>query len=493
MKSIALKKISKSFQTKTLFEDVSFTIQKGDRIAITGQNGAGKSTLLKIIADIEPATSGKLIKENLSCAYIAQEFSGDESLSVMEYLEQAHATAYVFDLLRKFKIISEDKIEQAQIGELSGGQKRVLEIAAVISHGPMFLCIDEPENHLDIKTRSILSEILKQYWGAVLFVSHDRYLINEISNKIIAIQNEQAILMTGKSYEEFQAADQRNALSAQAAWKAEQKVIVQLEDNVRMLKARTRYNDAQAKTYQMKKRQLEKRRDELGEQPNNKKEVKIELSHVQRKTGKLIFSCSDVDFFYGSDTMVLKKLNIELRFGEKVVLLGRNGSGKTTFLKLLQQTIFPQAGVVKVGNDIAIEYVDQTATLDAELSPLEHFKSQGYTEERARSLMSQFVFTQMETEAALKNLSGGQRQRFTFLFLFKTAPECLVLDEPTNNLDPETWELLLHLVNEFEGSLLLVTHDRSFAERLEGKRVWTLQNRTIKESWDDLDTILNSL
>ena len=127
------------------------------------------------------------------------------------------------------------------------------------------------------------------------------------------------------------------------------------------------------------------------------------------------------------------------------------------------------------------------------MTPLEHFYSKGFTEERARSIMAQFLFTQLQAESALKTLSGGQQQRFTFLFLFKTAPECLVFDEPTNNLDPETWELLLRLVNEYSGSLLMISHDILFAEQIEHKRIWVLRDKTIKESWSGIGEILQSI
>jgi len=493
MKSITLRNISKSYQNRTLFEGVSFSLAKGDRIAITGQNGAGKSTLLKIIAGLERHDDGALIKEKVSCAYIAQEFSGDTSLTILEYLDKVGATAKVFEVIKQFTIITDQQIESAYVHSLSGGQKRVLEIAAVLSKGPMFLCIDEPENHLDIKTRQVLTNILKQYWGGVLFVSHDRYLVNEISNKIILIQDEQATLMTGKTYEEFQAIEQQKTVSAAASWKAESRAVKQMEDSVRMLKARTRYNDAQAKTYQMKKRQLEERQQELGSRPDAVTEVKINVQPTKQKTGKLIFSCTDVSFYYGEEKPILENLNVELRFGDRVALLGRNGSGKTTFIKLLQQKLIPGSGEVRVGNDIKIQYIDQTNTLDIELSPLDHFRDHGYSEEQARSVLSQFLFTKFESEAALKTLSGGQQQRFTFLFLFSISPECVVLDEPTNNLDPETWELLLHLINEYTGTLLLISHDRLFVERFKNRKTWVLKKNTIKESWDDLGAVLESL
>lgn len=377
---------------------------------------------------------------------------------------------------------------------LSEGQKRVVEIACVLSKAPMFLCIDEPENHLDIKARMILSEILQNYWGAVLFVSHDRYLINDISNKILSLQDSTGVLSAGKSYDQFLNEVALKSSSALAKWRSEDRVLKKLEDSVRMLKARTRYSDAQAKTYQMKKKQLEERRASLGRRSEiEPPSLDLETGFVRQKKGKLILSTAEAGFRYTTGPVILKKITTDMRFGDKVVLLGRNGSGKTSFLKLISGEAEPTEGVVRIGNDLKVEYVDQNKSLDSTMSPLEHFLERGFGEENARSILAKFHFTQSESETVLEVLSGGQQQRFQFLLLFKVNPEFIILDEPTNNLDPATWELLLNLVNEFTGSLLLVSHDRSFVDKVTDKRVWMLKNKTIKESWSELDEVLEGL
>lgn len=493
MKTITLKNLTKSYDNQPLFEDVSFSVTKGDRIAITGANGVGKSTLLRIITGAEQHDAGSLQVESNLCRYVPQAFSGDIDQTILEYLDGAQAHNDVFDIIRQFGVMNESVVMSARLDELSGGQQRIVEIAVALSRAPMFLCIDEPENHLDIQARSVLADLLQQYWGSVLFVSHDRHLINQVASKIFALKPTDSVLMSGVTYEEFVAKEAQDIVAALADWKAEARTIKKMEDNVRLLKARTRYGDTQAKTYQMKKRQLAERQQAHGTRPDLEKSVHIEVAAVKRKTGKLIFGCDDVSYAYGTESPVLKGVSAELRFGDRVVLLGRNGSGKTTLLKLMQEQLTPTAGTVRVGVDVAIAYVDQLYTLDAELSPLEHFRERGYEEESARSILSQFGFAQAEATMALKVLSGGQRQRFTFLLLFKTNPECVVLDEPTNNLDEQTWQLLLRLINEYTGSLLLVTHDRAFIEQLQSVRFWVLENNTVKESWDELDQILQSL
>lgn len=493
MKNLTLKNVAKSFQRKSLFTNVSLSLSKGERVALIGNNGCGKSTLLKIAAGIESATTGHVSTNGGSIAYLSQHFAGDESLSILEYLDTHHATSKVFGIIDQFATLSHDALVDAYVYELSGGQKRVLEIATILSQAPLFLCVDEPENHLDIAARETLMQLLKKYWGGVLLVSHDQYMIDQLATKIMLIQDEQAVLMSGQTYGEFMQAEAQKMHSSLAHWKAESRALDKLEDSVRMLKARTRYNDAQAKTYQMKKRELAERREALGQRPDQKKEIGLDLAPVKKRVGKLIFRCEKLCFSYYAQVPMLQDINLELRAHQKVLLLGRNGSGKSTFVKLLQSVLTPTAGSIKRGNDLSIRFVNQSFTLDQQSSPLEHLIAHGYTEEKARGLLAQFVFSQSEAQSTLGSLSGGQQQRFTLLFIFLTTPDFLVLDEPSNNLDPDTWNLLLRLVNEYTGSLLLISHDRRFIEQVEDTRLWVLHNGQIQESWEEIADILPKL
>lgn len=494
MKTITIKNIAKSFDTKDLFTEVSFTVKPGDRIAIVGGNGVGKSTLLKIIAGKEEFDSGKLIKEHVAVEYISQEFAGDTSLSILEYLEYVHATADVFDIIKTFKVIPTAQIEDGYIHELSGGQRRVIEIAAMLSRKPLFLCIDEPENHLDICVREILLQTLKTYNGGVLFVSHDRHLINEVSNKIITLEDHSTVLTSGMTYEEYLHNKNVDTQRAIARWHSEDRNLTKLEDSVRMLKKRTRYGDSQARTYQMKSRELIRRKEELGKCPLEEPKVsKITTHEVKQKQGKMIVNAANVSFGYDTAKLLLESISVDVRFGQKVVLLGRNGSGKTSFLEMMRGTLVPTSGVLKLGNDIKVGYIDQYNTLEGMMSPLDHLMDAGFDEQRARSILSGLLFSQQEVQTAFLNLSNGQQLRFRFLFLFVLNPDFIILDEPTNNLDPVTWELLVKLVNDFQGTVLIVSHDRSFVERITDKRVLVLKNKAIKETWADLEEVLKGL
>jgi len=494
VKTITIKNLTKSYAGKTLFEKANFTVGTGDRLAIIGENGAGKSTLLKIIAGEDEADEGQILSERLPISYIAQDFTGDTSLSVLAYLEQMRATPQAYQLIKSFGILKPLEIETATLGSLSGGQRRVVEIAAVLSTGPMFLCIDEPENHLDIKVRSILTELLRDYWGAVLFVSHDNYLVNRIANKIALVEDERVTITTGLSYEAFLAQRDIHRHRAVDNYQAEAKQITKLEKTLAELKRQTTFSDAKAKTYQMKKRQLAERQEALGERPQAEALVaKLKVQGVLQKQGKLIVSLHDVAYGYDPATVLLKQVMLDIRFGQKICLIGRNGAGKSSLLKLLLGETKPQVGEVRQGLAVKVGTLSQHNSLMADETPREHFATLGIKEMEARKILTGLLFTPSEIDMVTARLSGGQKQRLRFALMFYARPDFIVLDEPTNNLDPTTWQLFVDLVNDFTGTVLVVTHDRSFIEALQEPTVWVLAKKTVKIWWREVSEAVDSL
>ncbi len=494
MNNISLKNISKAYSEKPLFENISLTLSKKDRVAVIGENGTGKSTLLKIVSGIEDSDSGSITSGNISVSYIAQEFVGHESMSILDYLDYMKTSSSVFKILKQFSVLSEEDIFKLNISDLSGGQKRVLEISSVLSKSPMIICIDEPENHLDIKSREVLSAILKDYWGSVLFVSHDRYLIDRVSNKILEIENQSATIVSDKTYDDFMSERNNKIVKRIDRWKDESKSIVKLEGAVRLLRRKAGVNSDMSTTYQMKKRELERRKEELGFKPEvDRSSPQIKSDLVDQKNGKLVFNMKELSFQYGDESILLKDVNLDMRFGNKVILLGRNGSGKSTLLKILKGELKPNTGKVKMGNDIKIGYLDQLNNLDPEVSPLKLLQDNGEEETKARSTLAGLLFTRKESETSIAKLSGGQLSRLRISLMFNSRPDFVVLDEPTNNLDPTSLDLLIELINNYNGSVLIISHDRSFLEKVKSTSTWTLKNKTIKETWSDLGSVINSL
>lgn len=495
MNNITVKNISKSYLSKDLFEDVSFSIHKGDRIALVGENGVGKSTLLKILSGIEEPDSGQIVLQKNSVAYIAQEFSGDRRLSVGEYFVQQKIGPQVWDIIKQFEILPVDGLEEVVINQLSGGQQRIIEIASVMSQNPVFLCIDEPENHLDIKSRIVLINLLKKYWGGVLVVSHDHHLVDEVTNKIIEIEDESVNVMSGKTYDEFMEIRRRNIGRKLDRWQAEKKAIEKLEQSVRMLAEKVRNgSDSLARTYQNKKRQLEERQAALGPKPDpERSRARISVADVRHKNGKLILKSENMSFAYPDGREIFQDVSVDMRFGETVFLIGRNGMGKTTFLNLLQDNLQPTNGEIKMGVNLSVEWISQTNNFDPKKSPHQHLHERRFAEHEIRSILNGLRFSRQESDGLLGDLSGGQIHRFRFSLMFLSNPDCIILDEPTNNLDPTTWQVLVDLVNEFTGSVFIITHDRDFIEAIENKRLWVLHNQNIVESWSTVDEIVDNL
>lgn len=494
MQNITLKNISKSYPSKTLFERVSFSIGAKDRVAIIGENGVGKSSLLKIMAGIEAPDEGTIQGEKYSVAYIAQDFIAKDCLYISDYLASVGAKPRVFEIIKRFNLLSQTQLQSGLIENLSGGQKRIIEIAAILSTAPRYLCIDEPENHLDIYSRNILTSLLTNYHGGVIFVSHDRFLINTISNKILELANQNVTLNSMMSYEEFLLARQNTIERDIGRWKHEERKLTKLTETVKLLERRAKVNSDISTTYQMKKRELEKRKEAHGDRPIIEKSVsKISTGNLLSKSGKMILMTTELAFGYPHHPTLIEETTLNLRYGERVFLLGRNGSGKSTFINLISQKLTPSSGAMTVGNNVKVSVFTQHSNLDDSLSPLHHLTDLSISEEKARAMLAGILFSRLEAESPLRYLSGGQLQRLRFLLLFSGSPEFIIMDEPTNNLDPTTWNLLVTLMNEFDGSILISTHDQEFIRNIEHPSLWVLKNKRVQESWKPLEETIATL
>lgn len=486
MKTITLKNVSKSLAQKTLFTGVSLSVTQKDRVAIIGNNGAGKSTLLKIMAGLESADDGE-VHSHESIAYIAQEFGGDRTLSVSDYLGQQKVVANIHTLIKKFGIMSSQLLETGKLSELSGGQLRVLEIASVLSRGPMFLCIDEPENHLDIKVRHVLTELFRDYYGAVIMVSHDHALINSLTKKIILIENEQVTVTTDLTYEELVEERLRQQNLMHHDYVMAKRKLTKMASLVIELKRQTTFSDSKAKTYQMKKRQLEVEQETVATmvRPDTRR-PEVRTGEVQQKQGKLIMQLNDVSGGYGTTTL-FSKVNLDIRFGQKLCILGRNGAGKTTLLGLITGILQPLSGVIRMGVNINTVVFSQHSELPLENTAFELFAAIGISKDPARSILTHLLFTKAEMDMVAERLSGGQKQRLRLALMFYSEPDFVILDEPTNNLDPINWQFLVELLDEFEGTVLCVTHDQSFLEAISELIILVVAKKTLTRVWGTVD------
>lgn len=496
MSSISAINISKAFDTKRIFDGISLTVHEDDRIAIIGENGVGKSTLMKILCGLEHPDSGRLICDDwVERCYSAQEPVFDHSQTILDVVATLDRPDECLKTMAKlgFKA-GKDELLDFQLSSLSGGQCKILDIAYQLASSPAFFFIDEPENHLDIIARSELVKILKKYWGAVVFVSHDRYLINEVATKIVEIEDGQIRTVSG-TYESYLDLRQQEIEAEARQWEAEKKGIQKLEKAMRILQLRARFNTKGAGVYRSRKRELAKRKATHGNRPSaERRKIKLNSIDVNRKSSKQILVCEDLWFGYQNAPLLFKKATLRLKFGERVALVGRNGTGKSSFLGILKGLNQPNKGICRLGNDIKIQYFDQVSSLNMNLSALRIVQEElSCNEGVARSFLAKLLFEQNEMILTVKALSGGQKNRLRMALLFAKNPEFIVLDEPTNNLDPTTWEILVEQLQDYEGTLIIVSHDRSFLENIELDRFWVFKGGTITEDHHDLLDVLESM
>ena len=495
MRTITLKNIYKSFGPTLALDGVGFTLEEGARLAIVGENGAGKSTLLKIVSKRLEADDGELYGLDAGCSYIAQDFSGSPDDSPYAFLASRLSNPNkAIPLLEEsgFELgTSQERLKGARCRDLSGGELKKLEIVVGLAEASLFLALDEPENHLDYHTIEWLVGKLKSYKGGLIFISHDQYLIDELADTILELASGKLTVYTMR-YQEYLDEKVRQIQGEGRQWEVERKTIERLHKTVEMLKMKTRVSDSGVATYRQTKRRYEELKENHGDRPRSEVDKpKVRLNSVDRKGGKLLVEIKGVDFSYDSKH-ILDHVDAELRFGEKVVLFGRNGSGKSTLLKLITGELTPASGSVRLGTDVSYQIMtqDHLAGLDPNDSALAVTERLlKLNETQARASLRRYGLSPGAMDKPLKILSGGQQARFKLALTFAQNPEFLILDEPTNHVDPPTWDAIVEAIQSFPGTVLAITHDRAFIDAIADK-LWILEGHTIKEHLGSLSDYL---
>jgi len=497
MQSITAKGIWKSFGGKTVLAGVNFALTEGKRIALVGENGSGKSTLLRIITGNLKTDSGEVFGLDNGCAYIAQDFSGDDRETPYKFLTRNVSSIHKatrllgqsgFDLGK-----DEARLKQVKCENLSGGEKKKLEIAAGLASGVLFIAIDEPENHLDYQTIEWLVSTLCKFHGGLVFVSHDQYFIDQLSDTVLELENG-AITVYSMKYDEYLAEKERQVTGRARDWIIEEKTIKRLRKTVGMMKVRAKRNSDTSSTYQQTRRRLQKLEDDHGRKPSaDPEKPRVTLSSdVDQKKGKLIVSVDHLYFAYGTK-QVFADAVAELRFGEKVVLFGPNGSGKSTLIRLIAGELSPQKGSTRIGVNIKWQFMtqDHLAGLDPEKSALDVFRDVlKWPENKCRACLARYGIKVNLVKQPLRVFSGGQQARLKLALTFAQEPEFLILDEPTNHVDPPTWEAIVEAIQAYPGTVLAITHDREFIDTI-AEKLWVLGNRKIDVEIGNLSDYLD--
>ncbi|HSE56866.1 MAG TPA: ABC-F family ATP-binding cassette domain-containing protein [Candidatus Paceibacterota bacterium] len=499
-KFIALKNISHSFLERPLLEGLSFKLTDQDRTCILGENGTGKSTLLKIIAGTLEPTSGHIEKNtHIRCYYVAQEFTGEDLLLTVEgFIEKFGSVT----LLKKIFSISTtlgfnlEKALNSVCKSLSGGQQKILALSIGLASSPDFLLLDEPENHLDIISRLELIKLLQNYRGGVVFVSHDRLMIDAIATKVAEVTGKKLYLSEG-SYQEYIDARLSRIAGLQRSFDTETKRIRQLENMLPILQQKA-FRGKEVSSYLKRKAELETLREKHADEPradDRKTKIRLQQSTSDLHRGKLLCRIENARFTYeGKKGDIFREVQLDIRSGKHIVLLGRNGSGKSTFLKSLTNNLALTEGAITWAEHVTTSYFDQHAEFDPQKTALESvIDLLKCDDNKARSVLGAMKFTKEKMNTVTGQLSGGERMRLRFALVFGVNPDFIILDEPTNHLDEVTWQILLDACNSAKNTILLVTHDYEFIEELESKVFWLIKNQTIIERHKDLEEIIEEL
>ncbi len=492
--SISLRKVTKNYGTGSVLNNISITLNAGEKIALVGENGAGKTTLLKLCAGTEEPTLGKITQDPYTKAcFVSQEFPVMEhdGMSGMDYVYlhgNDNLLRGVSRLLAEFEV--DDNILLLPLNVLSGGQQKVLSLVTALAQKPQYLLVDEPENHLDLFARQTLIQIMKEYRGCLVFVSHDQELINSVTNRIVEVHDGTLTSYTG-TYEFYLEHKARMDEGAARTWKSHEKKVNQLETLIKRMREWVKKNPDLGAQLRARKTQLRHLQEAAPVKPSALKKAKMSLADADRGSKRLLLA-EDLVIRLG-DRDIIRDTDFVLVSGEKVALVGRNGSGKSTLLKTILGLIPVRSGKLRVADNVKIGYFSQDAlaTLDSESTPLEVVGSvcSGTPEHHKRSLLARYLIGADMCNRKIKTLSGGQKTRLRFCLLFAARNDLLILDEPTNHLDPVTWEILVEVLKEYAGAVLLVSHDRMFIDQMSA-RIWVVEDQSVREHYGTLSSYL---
>ncbi len=503
MALIKFDSVSLAFGHVALLDNVDFQIDPGERVCLVGRNGTGKSTLMQILRGaVVPDDGSVWLQKNIRIAYLAQEVPADQSQSVFDVIteglegvgallaEYHHVALSLAEdaspaVLEHFaelqsKLEAEDgwRLEQKVedvisrlelpadklLSELSGGLKRRVMLAQALVTDPDLLLLDEPTNHLDLAGIQWLEDFLLSWNGSVLFITHDRAFLQRLATRIVELDRGNLSSWPG-DYKNY-LLKKEEALAVEADHNAKfDKRLAQEEVWIRQgIKARRTRNEGRVRALQSMRREYSDRRKVQGK-------VSLNLETAER-SGKLVVEVENASVGYDGTT-IIRDFSTRIQRGDRIGIIGPNGAGKTTLLKLLLGELEPTQGTVQLGTKLEVAYFDQQrAVLDLDKTVMDNLNSgsdmvtiNGH-DKHIISYLQDFLFPPQRVRSPVSSLSGGERNRLLLARLFTQPANLLVLDEPTNDLDVETLELLEELLSEYKGTLLLVSHDRAFLDNV---------------------------
>ncbi|MGL5807959.1 MAG: ATP-binding cassette domain-containing protein [Xenococcaceae cyanobacterium] len=508
MSIVTLQKIKKDFGIKEILREGSFTIEEQDKVGLIGVNGGGKSTLLKMIAGIESIDGGdRIVKSGARIVYLPQQPEVNEDNTVLdqvfadsseqmklvrEYEDLSHKIAHIqgndrdsltdrlikvtekiesaaaWELETKAKIIlSKLGIEdfEARVGDLSGGYRKRIALATALLNEPDLLLMDEPTNHLDAASVEWLQDYLNSFRGAILLITHDRYFLDKVTNRILEIDRGDLYNYAG-NYSYYL---EKKALQEESAASTQQKYKGILRRELEWLKKGPKARSTKQKA----------RIDRIGDMQDREfKEVqgKVEIDTPGRRIGKKVIELTNISKAYNGRTLI-KDFTYEFNPRDRIGIIGGNGAGKSTLMNIITGKIQPDSGTVNIGSTIHIGYFDQhsedlLAAIDQNQRVIDYIKdiaafvtTADGSQISASQMLERFLFPGNQQYAPIHKLSGGEKRRLFLLQVLMGAPNVLILDEPTNDLDVQTLSILEDYLDNFNGCVITVSHDRYFLDR----------------------------
>ena len=466
MNLLTIENLSKVFTERQVFDQADFSVNEGEKIGVIGVNGTGKSTLLKIIAGLEEPDSGKVtLGNNLVLGYLPQKPEFEEGMTVLRA-----ALAGNKNKINEWSIESEAKTMLLSLGidefeksvhQLSGGQKKRVALANVLLKEPDILILDEPTNHLDGQMAQWLEDFLIRFRGALVMVTHDRYFLDRVATRIVEVDQGKIYSYPG-SYSEFvRLKEERQNMEIATERKRQSILRKELEWLMRGARARSTKQKAHIQRIEI-----------MQEKDGPAEESQVQMSSLSSRLGRKTVEVEGLCKAYGDRQLIRDFTYIFLK-GDRVGITGPNGCGKSTLLKMIVGEVEPDAGTIEIGQTVKIGYFSQESeSLDDNMRVIDYIKEAGeYVQTTegtitAAQMLERFLFDGAMQWSLIGKLSGGEKRRLYLLRILMTAPNVLILDEPTNDLDIRTLTILEDYLDGFDGIVITVSHDRYFLDRV---------------------------
>lgn len=510
--------VKKSFGGNIIFENISLEIKNGERIGLVGRNGSGKTTIFQLLTGIEGLDAGAIhVKKGTRIGHVAQIPKFNNEMNVYDVLSSAfkkekeleiemHAleknmaeeqeSSALQKLMERYGVIQEryaflggyeieanimkvanglqvTELFPRSFMELSGGEQTKVSIAYMLLQKPDLLLLDEPTNHLDLFAVEWLEQFLKEYTGTVMVISHDRYFLDEVVTKIFDLEDGE-IHVYHTNYSQFVEEKEERLLQEFQAYQEQQKKIKKMKEAIKRLREWANQANPPNEGLHKRARNMERaleRIEKLKRPILDRKQMGLQFEG-QERSGKDVVVMKEVSKGF-AERSLFEKVNLHIRFQERAAIVGRNGTGKTTLLKLLLKEMQQDAGEIRIGSSVKIGYLSQHAYGNMKNNVLEAFRDcVAVTEGEARHILARFLFYGPAVFKKVTQLSGGEKMRLRLAQLMYQDVNFLILDEPTNHLDIESREVLEEALEQYNGTILAVSHDRYFLNKLFEKTYW---------------------